>query len=58
MGTKKQVKKIKKNSFKMGNQMFKKFEKNGGTKTLKASCRAYNITLRAIKYGILYGKKS
>jgi len=58
MGQKKQIRKIRKNTFKMGNKMFKAYKKKGGTKQLRASVRAYDVALRAIKYQILYDKNS
>jgi len=53
----KQLNEIRKKSFKVGNILHKKFKKTGGTKAAEASMLAYNVTLRAIKYQILYKNK-
>jgi len=57
MRTKKQIRKIRKNTFKMGNKMYEKFNKEGNIEELRASVRAYDVSLKAMKYGFLYGKK-
>jgi hypothetical protein len=57
MCQKKRLKKIESNSFEMGNKMYKTFKKEGGTEVLRASVAAYDTTLRAIKYKILFAKK-
>lgn len=56
MKHKKQLKKVGKNTFKMGNKMYKKFKKEGGIEHLRASVSAYNVTIKAIKYSLIFKK--
>lgn len=54
MKNKKCLKKVRNNTFKMGTKMYEKFQKDGGIEHLKASVASYNVTIKAIKYQLLF----
>jgi hypothetical protein len=56
MKTKRQLKKVADKNYDMGNQMYKTFKEKGGLEHLRASVSAFNVTLKAIKYQLIYKK--
>ena len=54
MKDKKQLKKVRNNTFKMGTKMYEKFQKDGGIEHLRASVSSYNVTIKAIKYRLIF----
>jgi hypothetical protein len=54
MKTNKRLKIIEKNSFEAGNKAFEEYLTKNSLKLLKNSIRAYNASMRSIKYQILY----
>lgn len=57
MSKTKQLKSIAKRSGLMGDYAYRKYKNHKGIEYLKASVSAYNVTLKAIKYQILYRSK-
>lgn len=54
MKTKKQLKKVGNATFKMGMKMHRKFNKKGGIEHLRASVASFNVTVKAIKYRLIF----
>lgn len=56
MKTKQQLKEVGDATFKMGMKMHDKFNKKGGIENLRASVSAFNVTVKAIKYRLIFKK--
>jgi hypothetical protein len=54
MKTRKKLNKIEKNTFEMGNREYEIFKETNSIASLKASIDAYNSTLKAIRYKLIY----
>jgi hypothetical protein len=54
MKTRKKLDEIEKNTFEMGTREYEIFKKSNSIASLKASVDAYNATLKAIRYKLIY----
>ncbi len=48
------LKEISNSTFKMGNDMRDRYLNGGGITHINSSVRAYNVTIKAIKYQLIY----
>jgi len=49
-----QLKKVQKNTLKMGNKSYKEYKENGGIENLNGAIQSYRVALLSIKYQLLY----
>lgn len=56
MKTKKQLRKIGDKNYEMGNHMYNTYLEKGGIEHLRASVAAFNVSIKAIKYRLIFKK--
>jgi len=57
MKTIKRLKEVERINYNLGKKLYKKHKKKGGASTAKASISAFNVTIKAMRYRLLFRDK-